>query len=298
MMYDTKEITWAAQLACIFEVCAKKPGNVHVEGAFSDSNPFDFFAGAVAMGTSFQRLDELSVGELVLCCIKDKSKLTSTNVNLGILLLLAPLCKAARSCEADGSFDAIRSSLEGVLDNLTEGDADCVYEAIRLSGAGGMGKIERYDVSQAHAGIPLKQAMAEAAHRDSIAREYVTNFSVTFEISLPAIWEALNKGLPLRDAIVQAFLTILSEVADTLIARKLGITEAAKVSKRAAEVLKTGGLYSATGKAAMRKFDLYLRRIGNKRNPGTTADLTVSGLFLYLLDCIHKGTLPSLIKRW
>jgi len=298
MAYDLNEIVWAAQLACIFEVCANKPGNVHTDKAFHDSNPFDFFAGAVAMGTAFQQLNDFSVGKFVLNGIKSRSALTSTNVNLGILLLLAPLSKAALKCEADDSFDAIRSSAADVLDGLTKQDTEFVYEAIRLSGAGGMGKVERYDVSEAHAGITLKEAMAEAANRDSIAGEYVTDFSVTFETSLPAVMEAQKGGLPLRDAIVQAFLTILSKVPDTLIARKLGIKEAAKVSSKAAEVLKAGGLYCETGKTAVRKFDLYLRRLGNKRNPGTTADLTVSGLFLYLLDCIHKGVLPSVIRRW
>ena len=50
MKYSVDEITWAAQLASIVEVCSEKPGNVHINQYFGDANPLDFFAGAVAIG--------------------------------------------------------------------------------------------------------------------------------------------------------------------------------------------------------------------------------------------------------
>ncbi len=298
MMYAIDEIIWAAQLASIVEVCSKKPGNVHINRSFHDTNPFDFFAGAVALGSAFQELDRLSVGEIVLESIKARAKLTSANVNLGIILLLAPLSKAALYCDNDSNAEAIRNSLRGVLGSLSESDAVKTYEAIRMSGAGGMGRVDLYDVNEMPQGINLREAMAEASDRDSIAREYVTDFSITFELSLPSFADALKRGLRLRDAAVQAFLTILSQVPDTLISRKLGWEEAVEISGKAFEVLERGGVMTERGRKSIHNFDNFLRKKGNKRNPGTTADLVVSGMFLYFLDAIHRCLMRDLVTRW
>ncbi|KRT34991.1 triphosphoribosyl-dephospho-CoA synthase [Acetomicrobium hydrogeniformans] len=298
MMYAIDEIIWAAQLASIVEVCSKKPGNVHINRSFHDTNPFDFFAGAVALGSAFQELDRLSVGEIVLESIKARAKLTSANVNLGIILLLAPLSKAALCCDNDSDTEAIRNSLRGVLGSLSESDAVKTYEAIRMSGAGGMGRVDLYDVNEMPQGITLREAMAAASDRDSIAREYVTDFSITFELSLPSFADALERGLRLRDAAVQAFLTILSKVPDTLIFRKLGWEEAVEISGKAFEVLERGGVMTERGRKSIHNFDNFLRKKGNKRNPGTTADLVVSGIFLYFLDAIHRGLMRDLVTRW
>ncbi len=64
------------------------------------------------------------------------------NVNLGIVLLLAPLASVPRS----------RSLAEGigdVLAALSADDARDVYEAIRLAQPGGLGAVPEYDVHAA-----------------------------------------------------------------------------------------------------------------------------------------------------
>lgn len=66
------------------------------------------------------------MGDIVLKGVESKTKLFSTNANLGILLLLAPLAKAPVKCESGSGVPAIKDSLKGVLDELSEDDAVAV----------------------------------------------------------------------------------------------------------------------------------------------------------------------------
>ena len=85
--------------------------------------------------------------------------------------------------------------------------------------------------------VTLREAMAAAAQRDTIASEYVTDHAVTFELGLPALADALGDGLRARDAIVELALRLLAAVPDTLIARKRGTEAAGRVAAGARQVL-------------------------------------------------------------
>jgi triphosphoribosyl-dephospho-CoA synthase len=126
--------------------------------------------------------------------------------------------------------------------------------------------------------------MALAAGRDAIAREYVTGFALTFETGVPAVVAARQEGLPWGDTVVEAYLALLDTTPDTHIARKLGAAEAAAVSRRARAVRAAGGTRSAEGRQALDLLDAELRDDRNRRNPGTTADLTCAALFVVILE--------------
>ena len=132
--------------------------------------------------------------------------------------------------------------------------------------------------------IGLRDAMAAAAERDSIASEYVTDYALTFETGVPALAAALGDGLGVREAIVEAHLRLLDAAPDTLIARKRGADAAAQVSARAREVLAAGGVRSAAGREALQRFDASLRSPDNALNPGTTADLVTAAIFVALVE--------------
>jgi triphosphoribosyl-dephospho-CoA synthase len=117
-----------------------------------------------------------------------------------------------------------------------------------------------------------------------VAREYTTDFAITFEIGAPALRQARSSGLDWSDATVQTFLRILAAVPDTHIARKLGREAAEAVSRRAREVEEAGGVRSEAGRRALESFDAELRSPTNSRNPGTTADLTCAALFVVILE--------------
>jgi triphosphoribosyl-dephospho-CoA synthase len=126
--------------------------------------------------------------------------------------------------------------------------------------------------------------MASAAARDAIASEYVTGYALTFDTGLPALTEALDARLAVRDAIVDVHLRLLAHAPDTLIARRRGAEAAARVSAGAREVLAAGGVRTDAGRRALRRFDASLREPGNALNPGTTADLLTATLFVALVE--------------
>ncbi len=133
-----------------------------------------------------------------------------------MILLFAPLVKA---CLAASSFGNVRQNLSAILNSLSIEDARLAYAAIRLARPGGLGSVSEADVAE-EPSITLLQAMTLAQYRDSIASEYATGFSITFDIGLPALKRALPEAADFSHAVIQAYLTILSRIPDTLIAEK------------------------------------------------------------------------------
>jgi triphosphoribosyl-dephospho-CoA synthase len=209
--------------------------------------------------------------------VRATRRVAGANTNLGIALLLAPLARAALL------GGALREGTDDVLAALTLDDARAAYAAIRAAGAGGLDEPVEHDV-RATPTVTLREAMAAAAERDSVAAEYATGFHLTFDRGVPALQRALDAGLGPRDATVEAFLELLAAVPDTLVARKRGRRAAERVSADAASVLQAGGTRTEAGRAALAGFDASLRRDGNALNPGTTADLVTAALFVALLE--------------
>jgi triphosphoribosyl-dephospho-CoA synthase len=273
-----EEVGAAAQLACLLEVSAPKPGNVSPGRHFHDTRYEDFLASAVAIGPALSAAGEQPLGITVREAMTATARWTSSNTNLGIVLLLTPLARAARR-----NGGALRNRVSQVLAETTVSDAAEVYAAIRRARPGGLGQAPREDVA-ARPSVTLRDAMALAAERDAVAREYVTDFALTFETGVPALRAARAAGLSWSDAAVDTYLVLLAAMPDTHIARKLGVPVANQVSRRAGEVLQAGGVRSVSGREALARFDEELRDPKNTRNPGTTADLTCAALFVVILE--------------
>jgi triphosphoribosyl-dephospho-CoA synthase len=238
----------------------------------------DFVASALAIGPVVGRADQVPLGEAVRLAVEATRRRTGANTNLGIILLFIPLARAARR-----QGPPLRNGVRAELAATTIGDAESVYEAIRLARPGGLGTAPEADLA-ARPTVTLVEAMALAAGRDEVAAEYANGFPTTFEITLPALRQARGSGLDWADATVESFLVLLARSPDTLIARKLGPAAAEEVRRGAARVLGAGGVRRAEGRAAIAEFDARLRDPQNSRNPGTTADLVAAGLFALLLD--------------
>jgi triphosphoribosyl-dephospho-CoA synthase len=271
--WTREAVAAAAQLACVLEASADKPGNITPRHDFADTAYEDMLRSAIALGPEMARASERGVGATVLGAVDATRQVTGANTNLGIALLLAPLARAA----------LLGAEVGQILGALTLEDARDAYEAIRRAGAGGLDEPVEHDVREAPT-IGLREAMAAAAERDSVAREYTTGFEITFDVGLPALDRALGAGLRPRVAIVELFLELLAAVPDTLIVRKRGRAEAQRVTAGAAAVLAMGGVRTATGRDALEGFDALLRRDGNALNPGTTADLVTAVLFVAALE--------------
>lgn len=269
----------AVQLACLLEVSAPKPGNVSPGAPFHDMRYEHFLASAAAIGAPFARVGEQPLGVTIRTAVDATARWTSVNTNLGIVLLLAPLARAA---VAPGG-DPFRARVERVLRETTVDDARQVYGAIRLAAPGGLGRAEAEDVAE-EPSVTLREAMALAAERDGVAREYATGFATTFELGAPALERARADGLDWSDAVVETYLTVLASAPDTHIARKLGGDAARDVSRRARTVLEAGGVRTRDGRAAVARLDQELRDERNTRNPGTTADLTAAAIFVTVVN--------------
>lgn len=279
-----ERIAAAAQLACLLEASAPKPGNVSPGIAFHDTRYEDFLASAAAIAPAFLDAGIHPVGETIRRAIEDTRRWTGANTNLGIVLLLAPLARAAHA----SSPKALRDRVREVIGATTVSDANSVYNAIRLARPGGLGHVAAEDVAAAPT-VTLATAMELAADRDDIAREYVTAFARTFTVGAPALTKARAVGLDWPDAIVECYLALLAEAPDTLIVRKLGPDAADAVRDRAIAVRAAGGMRSDAGRRAVALFDLELRDSRNSRNPGTTADITAAAVFVVLLNSGLNG---------
>jgi triphosphoribosyl-dephospho-CoA synthase len=268
-----------ASLACLLEVSAPKPGNVHRGADFEDMTFADFAASAVAISPPMERAAQRRVGQTVLDAIHATRQVTHANTNLGIVLLLAPLAAVPRD-------RSLASGLAAVLERLTPEDARDVYEALRIVSPGGLDRdgaaVERHDV---HAPPPedLLEAMRAAAEWDLVARQYANGFREVFEVVKPWLLQDADR-LPLSWRIVHAHVRMMHEYPDSLIARKCGQQVALEAAGYAGQVLGAGPPDSDAYADALADLDFWCRCDGHRRNPGTTADLLAAGLFACLRD--------------
>jgi len=278
------DVAAAAQLACLLEASAPKPGNVSPFASFRDATYEDFLASAAAIGPALALAGEQSLGGTIRDAVEATSRWAPTNTNLGLVLLLAPLARAALR----PGRTPLRAQLAATLADTTIADARDVYIAIRSVAPGGLGRASEQDVADAPT-TTLRDAMALARDRDAIAREYATDFATTFEIGAPGLHRALSDGLAWREAIVEVYLALLAAAPDTHIARKLGTEAAVTVQRRARAVLDAGGVRTAAGRDATAALDRELRDEANTLNPGATADVTGAAIYVVLLEGGWRG---------
>lgn len=276
------DVAVAAQLACLLEASAPKPGNVSPGRHFEDLRYEHFLASAAAIGEPLAGAGNRPVGETVWRAIEATSRWTSSNSNLGIVLLLAPIARATASVSGPRSRHGLRAALGQELEGTTVEDARQVYRAIRLAAPGGLGRAEAQDVAD-EPDVTLLEAMILAADRDGIAREYATRYDRTFDTGVIALSGARSAGLSWDDSVVETFLVLLAGALDTHIVRRFGEVLAGEASSRARDVLSLGGVRSVEGRRAIEEMDRVLRADAHRGNPGTTADLTAAAAFVYLL---------------
>lgn len=280
-----EDVAAAVQLACLLEASAPKPGNVSPGRPFRDTTYEDFLASAAAIGPAFSRAGSQPIGRTVRDAVDATRQWTRSNTNLGLVLALAPLARAAAQLAFRRTSPlppaSLRDAVRRNLQSTTVDDARDVFAAIRLAAPGGLGRAEAEDV----AGEPtrtLLEVMELAARRDGIAREYATAYETTFQVAVPVLRDARLAGLSWNDAIVETFVTLLADGRDTHIVRRGGAPLAARVQARARAALAAGSVRTTEGQAALEDLDRFLRDRENLANPGTTADLTAAGLFVWL----------------
>ena len=277
-MLSTKQIEQCIVWACVNEVNAPKPGNVNCFSNAKDMQVQDFINSAHAIAPILSNTT-LSVGEMILQSILATRQVVNTNTNLGIVLLFAPLCKAAHQ---SANFAELQTTLTMVLKALTVDDAIKAYEAIRIAQAGGMGKASNQDIDDTPS-VTLLEAMKIAQNYDSIAAQYSNNFADIYEIGVQKLTDSLICGESIEWATTFAYLTLLNYIPDSLIARKYGVDLAKSISAQAKTILENTQKNNVLSKSEQQvlAWDKELKK--KAINPGTSADLTAATLLVYAL---------------
>jgi len=277
------EIAAAFKASCVDELEALKPGNVHAFATNNRKTLKEFIASADAAAPALAA-DGAGVGVRIAGAVEATRAVVATNTNLGIILLCAPLAAAAGRRPSD-----LRGALAAVLDDLDIDDARLTFRAIVMAAPGGLGRAEYYDVFEP-ATVDLRQAMAAAAGRDRIARQYVTNFADVFDLGEPALLAASTRWSEPKWATLMLHLTFLASFADTHVVRERGPAIAEDVCRTAQEFRTRMECASVPDRLLpdLLAWDSSLKREGI--NPGTSADLTVATLFVRRLRNILPPT--------
>lgn len=284
-----EEIAKIAQIASALEVSGyPKPGNVHRTRNYEDMVFEDFIINGIVIGDTIREatknvnIENPCLGKYILNAVKETDNWIKNNTNLGIVMMIIPIaCATAIS----NNFNEIRPNIVKLMKSTSVEDACDLYDAINIADAGGMGNQDEYDVASTNAKEELKankQTMWDvlkiSAPWDRLANEMTSDMPVVFEIGYPTYYNLIKEN-SLNKSCILTFLTILSEIPDTLISRKYGAKKASEISNQARQLLKYQN--DDDFKDKLKEFDDYLYE--NKFNPGTTADLTAASIFVTYL---------------
>ena len=282
MRLPADRIAAAFRNACLAELQALKPGNVHVFAAGHRMTVEQFVRSADAAAAPLAA-PGARVGQRILDAVEATHAAVGANTNLGIILLCAPLAAAAETAPSD-----LRSALGDVLGALDTEDAERAFRAIVRAAPAGLGRAERNDVF-APARVTLRQAMTDAADRDRIARQYAAGYADIFDRGLPLLAAAAARGWGATSAALAVYLGFVAAFPDSHVVRKYSLAVAQDV--RNAAIKFHAALQAARDPAHLTDellaWDAELKARGI--NPGTSADLTVATLFVRELATI----LPS-----
>jgi len=297
---ESSYVAKCAQIASVLEVSGHpKPGNVHRTRNFPDMVFEDFLLSGIAIGKTMEKAaerglkyhhrsekwDKIGLGELILEAVTETDHWVANNTNLGIVMLLTPISVAAGMFEDVNSF---REIIDQIMRSTTPEDAVNLYRAINIAAAGGMGQQDDLDVSAESSlqklrddNVNMFSVLEMSSAWDKLSYELTHKMPVTFEIGYPT-FKKLKSEYETNQATVQTFLTILSQVPDTLISRKFGDHKAEEVRDSAKSILEEGGILTKKGIYSVEKFDQEL--ISNGLNPGTTADFTAASIMIAYLE--------------
>ncbi len=277
--YTSEQLAAAYKNACMAELQALKPGNVH---AFADGHGmtiYDFINSADASANLIAQTD-CSVGERIFNAVEATQSAVGLNTNLGLVLLCAPIIHAALHRTDVQTF---RQSLIHTLNQLTIDDALLAGQAIVLANPAGLGNASENDVHQKPS-VTLLKMMQSAKSRDRIAWQYSHDFSDIFGYGLARYAEALERWENQAWATTALYLGFMANLLDSHIVRKYG-DDLAKLVMVQAQALEIEYWAVDNPKLIQQKLlewdaSLKLRKI----NPGTSADLTVATLLASFLQ--------------
>ena len=264
--------------ACLAELTALKPGNVHI---FADGHGMlvqDFIKSAEVTSAVIAQ-PGIGVGQRILDAVNVTWEAVACNTNLGIVLLSAPLIQAALF----GSNTSLQARLNTVLNQLTVQDAVLSFQAIQRASPAGLGTTDKHDVNISP-DVTLLAAMQAGAHRDMIAQQYANGYADILGFGIERYRQALAKWDKPAWAVTSLYLGLLATYEDSHVLRKYGAEAASNLCSQAKQY-DQALLEQDNPKLYQRQlmdWDAELKT--NGLNPGTSADLTVATLLAYSLS--------------
>ena len=302
-----------ATLSIILEASSRKAGNVFPGVSFSDMHYEDFVRSAMAIGPVLDQAGRVGTGRLIYRAVEATRSSVGINTNLGTLLLLVPMAVALHQSQQAQNKQApnkqasskqasnkqlqtvtpsqLKNATRKVLQQLDKSDSQWVYKAIVLASPGGLGSSDKMDVRNSKAPDDLLEAMRLASPLDWIARSYANNFEELFQEIAPAILQEVQDCGDTSEGVRRFQVRWLAKHGDSLVLRKQGEHENQQLMLRAAKVASALDALSdqerqqlvvAQFEKQWLQLDRWLRAKGNRRNPGTTADLIAAALFVLL----------------
>jgi len=283
--FTPEQLSKAYKTACMAELQAIKPGNVHV---FADGHGMtidDFIQSADVTADIIARAN-LSLGERIFYAVEATQNTVAQNTNLGVLLLCAPIIDAALSM---ADKQSLQQSLNNTLAKLTISDAQYVAKAIVLANPGGLGDAAQYDVHETPH-VSLLEMMRAAQHKDRIAWQYANGFEDIMDFGITRFSDAMIRWENPAWAAAALYLGFLTHVPDTHVVRKHGNTIAQALMQEASDIEQ---IYWQTDNPKLVQKQLLSWDASLKQrsiNPGTSADFTVATLLASYLSTITKNT--------
>jgi len=277
--FSSGQLAQAYKTACMAELQALKPGNVH---AFADGHGMtidDFIKSADVTAEIVARAD-MRVGERIFYAVEATKQAVGQNTNLGMLLLCVPVIDAASHMGGDRP---LADCLGDTLAKLNVEDARMAAKAILRANPAGLGQAGQHDVhDEPH--VTLLELMKSAEGRDRIAWQYAHGFEDVLQFGVTRYADAMRKWDNPAWSATALYLGFLTRCPDTHVQRKYGAAAAQALMQEAAGFEQ---LHCTSGnpKLVQKKlidWDASLKQRGI--NPGTSADLTVAAILAsYLL---------------
>ncbi|MBP2627451.1 MAG: 2-(5-triphosphoribosyl)-3-dephosphocoenzyme-A synthase [Firmicutes bacterium] len=269
--------------AMLYEVtCTPAPGLVDRinSGAHFDMDFYSFMASSAALAMSMARCAQAGIVhegslESLLPVLRivglegEQAMLAATrgvNTQKGLVFLLGIMTGVAGWLSGQERL----VTAEAVLDSAAQMVAGIVER--ELSSAA----VKKLQGLTAGEGLYLKYGIT------GIRGELAEGLPAVRNKALPVLREALDKGLPLNDALVQTLLVLMTCVDDTTVMHRHHPDKMRVwVRQQVQSVLTLGGMETAEGRKSCEALDLEF--IKHNVSPGGVADLLAVTWFLYRL---------------
>ncbi len=287
-------------LGVSLEACSyPRPGNVHRLSDLDDMRLEDFvITGHVAQWCLYEGVlrgyrGAFRFGDLIYEIVKTSKRLHGGgNTCLGTSILLVPMSLSIgyllRRGERIGAREVTTCATRLLMRWSTVEDSIYFYKAVRTAAPSYVRAWnplprlpdvfdEGFSEQLRARGLTLWRLLDACSAIDIVCREVVEMYPLTLK-ALSVLRGEVERSGSLNEAVVKTYMSLLSEVLDTMVLRKLGLERALEVRRKARAALSCGSDILS----AAQELDAELRRDGI--NPGSIADVVAACLSLYFVE--------------